>query len=235
MIDIHSHLIPNVDDGSRSIQETMKMIKEASKAGFTDIILTPHYMEEAYEPDISSIQFWKEQLQEIVNKEEIGIKLYSGNEVYIEDDTDRAFTQKKFLTLANSNYLLMELPLNSNVKYAKEVIFKLKSMKITPIIAHPERYSYVQEDIELVQDLVELNCLIQCNYGSVIGIYGRQARKTMQKLLKENLVHFLGSDCHRPNTIYAKMNSIIKELKKETTEEQFNRITEENPRRILQN
>ena len=233
MIDIHSHLIPNVDDGSRSIKETMSMIKEASKAGFTDIILTPHYMEEAYEPEISSIKIWQEQLQNIVNSENIDIKLYTGNEVYIEEDLDKIFMQKKFLTLANSNYLLMELPLNSNVQYAKNIVFKLKSMNITPIIAHPERYSYVQEDIELVQDLIELNCLIQCNYGSVIGIYGRQARKTIQKLLKENLVHFLGSDCHRPNTIYAKMNSIIKELKKETTEEQFNRITEENPRRIL--
>ena len=139
----------------------------------------------------------------------------------------------KAVTLNGSKYLLMELPLNSNVRCVNSIIFKLKSMNIIPIIAHPERYSFVQDDIEYVQNLIDQGCLIQCNYASIIGKYGRKAEKTIKILLKNNLVNFLGSDCHRPNTIYREMKGIIKKLKKITTEEQFNKITEENARKII--
>lgn len=233
MIDIHSHLIPAVDDGSRTVEETVEMLEEAHRAGFTDIILTPHYMEGAYRTEISIIEFWREQLQKVVDSKQIGVKLYSGNEVYISAEMDRLFREKEFKTLNGSKYLLMELPINSTVKYVNSVIFKLKTMNITPIIAHPERYSCVNKDIEYVQFLVDQGCLIQCNYGSVIGMYGVEAEKNIKQLLDRNLVHFMGSDCHRPNTIYTAMEEIINRLKEITTEEQFKKITEENARKII--
>lgn len=233
MIDIHSHLIPAVDDGSRSIEETVEMLKEAKNAGFTDIILTPHYMESAYRTEVAIIDFWREQLQKIVESEQIGVKLYSGNEVYISAEMDRLFKENEFKTLNDSKYLLMELPLNSTVKYLNSIIFKLKAMNITPIIAHPERYSCVHNDLEFVQFLVDQGCLIQCNFGSIIGMYGTEPEKIIKQLLQRNLVHFLGSDCHRPNTIYAAMGEIINRLKEITTEEQFQRITEENAKKLI--
>jgi len=129
----------------------------------------------------------------------------------------------------------MELPLNSNVKYAEEVIFHLKSLGIIPIIAHPERYSYIQKDITEVENLIKQGCLIQSNFGSIIGIYGKEAKKTLYKLLKQDLVHFLGSDCHKTNTIYQNMRKIMKELNKTISREQIMKITVKNPKMILEN
>jgi len=234
MIDIHSHLIPKIDDGSGSVEETVKMIEEARQAGFTDIILTSHYMEEYYEPEGEIIELWTQQLQNVIDNEPIDVKLYSGNEVYITENVIELLKNNKINTLANSRYLLMELPLNSNVKYAYEVIFHLKSLGIIPIIAHPERYSYVQNNLEEVKKLIEQGCLIQCNFASIIGLYGREAKKTIQKLLKQDLVHFLGSDCHKPNTIYKNMNKIMKELNKTISREQIMKITVKNPKMILE-
>ena len=235
MVDIHSHLIPNIDDGSGSIEETVAMLNEAKQAGFTDIILTSHYMEKAYENKPEIIELWTEQLKKIVNNENLDINLYTGNELYISDNIEELIRNKQVLTLANSMYLLMELPLNSYVQYVGDAIFTLRAMHITPIIAHPERYSYVQDNIDFVQVLINQGCLIQCNYASIIGVYGRKAEKTVKKLLKMDLVHFLGSDCHKPNTIYKKMPKIIAELKKVTTEEQLNCLTTEDPKKILRN
>lgn len=235
MIDIHSHLIPKVDDGSKSIEETVKMLKEARKAGFTDVILTPHYMEGYYKTETEIIKIWTNQLQNVLANENIDINLYSGNETYITEELIELLNKNEVNTLANSRYLLLELPFNSKIKYLYEVLFTLKNSNIVPVIAHPERYTYIQENIEEAEKLVEQGCLLQCNYGSVIGNYGRKAKKTVKKLLKKDLVHFLGSDCHKPNTIYKEMKDIMKKLNKIISEEQMRNITVKNPKVILEN
>ena len=235
MIDVHSHLIPTVDDGATTIEDTAKMLKEAEKAGFTDIILTSHYMPEYYEVEAQIVNTWTHELKSILDKENISINLYTGNEVYITEDIDKLITSNSICTLAGSRYLLMELPMSSNVKYLNNILFTLKSMQIVPVIAHPERYEYVQENPDMIRELIEQGCLIQCNYASTIGFYGSKAKKTLKLLLKKDLVHLLGSDCHKPNTIYKDMEKITKKLKKMISEEQFYRITVENPNMILKN
>lgn len=235
MIDIHSHLIPNVDDGARSVVETIELIKEGQNAGFSDIILTPHYMLDAYEPNANEIILWKEKLQEILNEEQIEVKLHTGMEVYIAEDIIDLIKQNKILTLAESNYLLMELPLNTNVKYLDNVIFKLLEHNITPIIAHPERYKCVQEQPDIVGKLKEKECLIQSNYGSILGIYGKKAEKTVKYLLKKNLIDFLGTDTHRKNTIYLEIEKAIKKVTKIIGEEKLKELTTTNARKILEN
>lgn len=235
MIDIHSHLIPSVDDGARTVDETFELIKEAQNAGFSDIILTPHYMLDAYEPNAKELILWKEKLQEILNKEEIAVNLHIGMEVYIAEDIINLIKQNKILTLAESKYLLMELPLNTNVKYLDDVIFKLLENNITPIIAHPERYKCVQEQPNIVEKLIEKECLIQSNYGSILGIYGKKAQKTVKYLLKKNLIDFLGTDTHRKNTIYLEIEKASKKIKKLIGEEKLKELTTTNAKRILEN
>lgn len=220
MIDVHSHLIPNIDDGSKSVSETISLIKEARDVGFTDIILTPHYMMNYYEADIEEAKLWKQKLQEILNEELIEVNLHLGMEVYITDDLMDKIEQNKIITLSDSKYLLMELPLNSNVHFMDDVIFKLINNGITPIIAHPERYKIVQENLEVVEKLIEMGCLIQSNYASILGYYGKHAQKTMKKLLKNNLINFLGTDTHRKNTIYPMVPKSIKKISKIIGEEQ---------------
>ena len=226
MIDIHSHIIPNVDDGARSVEETFNILKEAQEAGFTDVILTSHFLLNYYETNAQELIFWKEKLQEVLKKQGTKINLHSGMEIYITNQMEELLENKKILTLANSRYMLIELPLATNVKYFDYVVYYLEAKGIKPIIAHPERYKCVQKDPDIVEEYIEKGCLIQCNYGSIVNLYGREAEKTIKTILKKNQVHFLGSDVHRENGTY--LIILIGENK-------INELTTINPKKILQN
>lgn len=235
MIDIHSHIIPNVDDGARSVEETFNILKEAQEAGFTDVILTSHFLLNYYENNAQELIFWKEKLQEVLKKQGTKINLHSGMEIYITNQMEELLENKKILTLANSRYMLIELPLATNVKYFDYVVYYLEAKGIKPIIAHPERYKCVQKDPDIVEEYIEKGCLIQCNYGSIVNLYGREAEKTIKTLLKKNQVHFLGSDVHRENGTYLIILDAIKKIRKIIGENKINEITTINPKKILQN
>lgn len=235
MIDVHSHIIPNIDDGARSIEESYIMIKEASRAGFTDVISTSHYMEGYYEENSQKRQEWLNATNEQLKKDAIPINLHCGSEIYITENLTNLIKEGKASTLANSNYVLFEIPMNNKVRYLDDIIFKIKSLNMIPIIAHPERYSYVQEDPNMLIPLIEQGVLFQGNYASVIGSYGTQAKKTIKKLLKANMIHFLGTDCHRKNSIYSQMKEIMIELEKIICKEKIKELSTVNPRHILEN
>lgn len=235
MIDIHSHIIPNVDDGARNVEETFNILKEAQEAGFTDVILTSHFLLNYYETNAQELIFWKEKLQEVLKKQGTKINLHSGMEIYITNQMEELLENKKILTLANSRYMLIELPLATNVKYFDYVVYYLEAKGIKPIIAHPERYKCVQKDPDIVEEYIEKGCLIQCNYGSIVNLYGREAEKTIKTLLKKNQVHFLGSDVHRENGTYLIILDAIKKIRKIIGENKINEITTINPKKILQN
>ena len=235
MIDIHSHIIPNVDDGARSVEETFNILKEAQEAGFTDVILTSHFLLNYYETNAQELIFWKEKLQEVLKKQGTKINLHSGMEIYITNQMEELLENKKILTLANSRYMLIELPLATNVKYFDYVVYYIEAKGIKPIIAHPERYKCVQKDPDIVEEYIEKGCLIQCNYGSIVNLYGREAEKTIKTLLKKNQVHFLGSDVHRENGTYLIILDAIKKIRKIIGENKINEITTINPKKILQN
>ena len=235
MIDILSHIIPNVDDGARSVEETFNILKEAQEAGFTDVILTSHFLLNYYETNAQELIFWKEKLQEVLKKQGTKINLHSGMEIYITNQMEELLENKKILTLANSRYMLIELPLATNVKYFDYVVYYLEAKGIKPIIAHPERYKCVQKDPDIVEEYIEKGCLIQCNYGSIVNLYGREAEKTIKTLLKKNQVHFLGSDVHRENGTYLIILDAIKKIRKIIGENKINELTTINPKKILQN
>lgn len=235
MIDVHSHVIPTIDDGSKSVEETFSMINEAKKAGFTDIILTPHFLLNYYEPTTDEINLWKSKLQEILENKNIDINLHTGMEIYIHDKLEDLIKENRVLSLAGSKYMLIELPLSTSVNYLDYVLYFLQSISIKPIIAHPERYKSVQGDPGIIEDYIEKGALIQCNYGSILGIYGKKAKKAVKILLKNNQVNFLGSDCHKRDTIYSSIPKAINKIKKITGEDGFYKISTENPRKILSN
>lgn len=235
MVDIHSHLIPNVDDGSKSVEETFMLIKEANRAGITDIILTPHYIVNSYEQNANTLILLKDKLQQILDKDKINVKLHIGMEVYITDNLIDLLKQNKLLTLANSKYLLMELPLNTHVQYEDIIIFKLIENNIIPIIAHPERYKFIQENPDKVEELIESGCLMQSNIGSILGIYGNHAKQTFKYLLKKDLIHFLGTDTHRKDTIYPLLKKATKKIEKIIGKEKTEELIKINPQKILNN
>ena len=235
MIDFHSHILPNIDDGSRSIEETFNLIKEAEKAGFESVISTSHYMENYYETDVPEREVWVKAILENLKTKNINTNLYLGNEIYFTDNIIELLEKRKASTINDTSYVLFELPLNAEPMNLYDVIYDMLQYKLVPILAHPERYSFVQKEPELVYDLIEKGVLMQANYGSIIGQYGEKAKMIVRRLLENNMIHFLGSDVHRQNTIYPKIPQILEEIADIIGEEKLEEITTKNPKLVLNN
>ena len=236
MIDFHSHILPNVDDGSTSIEETNKLIKEAMQVGFTEIISTSHYIQGYYEFTCNERKEKLDIIQkEISTKDSLNLKLHLGSEIYFSPEIIELIEEKKASTINNTKYILFELPMNIKPLYVKEVVFNLIQNGYKPIIAHPERYCYVQKEIEYIEELSNMGVLFQANYGSIIGMYGNNAKKTLKKLLKKNLISFLGSDVHRVGQIYPLIPKILKKLNKLISSEQLEQLTTLNAQKVLNN
>ena len=163
------------------------------------------------------------------------IELFLGSETYISNEMVSLLKNKEVSTINNSKYVLFELPMNMKPFNVKEVIYRLIENEYIPIIAHPERYSYIQKDIEYVRELSEMGALFQANYGSVVGWYGKDAEKSVKKLLKENLIHFFGSDVHRTNHTYTIIPKALKKIRKITNEEKIEELTTLNAQKVLNN
>lgn len=235
MIDFHSHIIPEIDDGSRSIEDTMLLIKEAKKAGFTKIISTSHYVSNQYEFDEESRRQLLELIKMGANNLGIDIEIFLGSEIYASYDMVELLKEHKASTINDTKYVLFELPMQNELPNLKNIIYDLMGNGYRPIIAHPERYSYVKEDPNWLIQYIEIGVLFQSNYASIIGLYGKEAQKTVKQLLKNNMIHFLGSDVHRPETIYAKMPEIMQELRKILDRGQLNKLTRTNAELVLEN
>lgn len=236
MIDFHSHILPNIDDGSRNIEESINLIKEAQQVGFTGIISTSHYLQGYYECDESSRNSLIEQLKKQIQSNNLtNMNLYLGSEIYVTEEMTDLIEQQKASTINGTDYLLFELPMNSKPLFAKSIVYKLVERGYRPIIAHPERYSYVKEDINFVKELKEIGALFQSNYGSAIGMYGIEAKKTLKKLLKNDYISFLGSDVHRVDQVYPKIPKILKKLNKWVASEKLEELTTLNAQKVLNN
>ena len=231
MIDIHTHILPNIDDGSKSIEETFNLIKEAKSVGFDSIVLTSHYMEGYYETNSPEREVWLDAIRENLEAKNIDIKLYLGNEIYMSENIIKLLEEGKATTMNNTSYVLFEMPLNAEPLNLYDIIYEMQQYKIVPILAHPERYSFVQQD----PDLIQKGVLMQANYGSIIGQYGEKAQVIVKKFFENNMIHMLGSDVHRQNTIYPKIPEILMEINELIGEEKLKELTTINPRLVLQN
>ena len=232
MIDFHSHILPGIDDGSKNLEQSIAMVNEAKKVGFTKIISTSHYMENYYECNEKNRKELLEQVQKNVN----GIELCLGNEIYITNNMIELLQNGQASSINRTKYVLFEFPLiTTRPMNDKEVIYRLVENGYIPIIAHPERYPFIQENPDYLFELEEMGALFQANYGSIIGMYGLKAKKILKILLKNNLISFFGSDVHRPEQVYNKMPQIIKKLKKIISNEEFEEFTEINPEKVLKN
>lgn len=228
MIDMHSHILPGIDDGARYIQETQKLIGEAEKSGFEAIVTTPHYMENYYEVD-------EAKRKELINNVETKMKLYIGNEIYLSENIIKLVEEKKASTINNTKYILFEMPMNTKPMNVYDAVYEMLQSKYIPILAHPERYIFVQKDPSLICDLIQNGVLMQANYGSIIGEYGSKAQMLVQAFFRNNMIHFLGTDAHKSNTIYPKIPQIVNKLEKLIGKNQFERLSKINPNLVIEN
>lgn len=235
MIDFHTHILPNIDDGSRSIEETFNLIEEAKEAGFDKIVLTPHYMEGYYETDVAEREAWLDAISKNLFIKRFNGSLYLGNEIYMSDNLISLLENAKASTINNTSYVLFELPLNAEPLNLYNIIYEMEKNKIVPVMAHPERYAFVQKDPELLYDLVNKGVLLQSNFGSIIGQYGNKAKVLVKKMLECKLVHFMGTDVHREKTIYPKVKECIREMRTIIPKDYLDEITNINPELALTN
>lgn len=232
---MHSHILPNIDDGARSVEETFHLIQEAKEVGFEAIIATSHYMEGYYETDIPEREIWVKAIYDKLQEKNIDINLYLGNEIYLSENMITLLEEGKASTINDTSYVLFEMPLNVEPLNLYDVIYEMQQYKLVPILAHPERYTFVQEEPELIYDLIQKGVLMQANYASVIGYYGQKAQMIVKKLLENNMIHFLGSDVHRQNTIYSRIPQILEELKNIIGKSKLEELTTINPKLVLNN
>lgn len=235
MIDFHSHILPNVDDGSRSVEETFKLINEAEKVGFDTIISTSHYIEGYYESNVDQRSQLVDALNKKLKADEHNIKIHLGNEIYLSENLVTLLKEGKATPVDGTCYVLFEMPLNSKPMFIYDVIYDMMHNKLKPILAHPERYSYVQKDPKMIYDLIEKGVLMQINYGSIIGQYQEKAKIIAKKLLENNMVHFLGSDVHRQGTVYTKIPEILNVVREIVGDKKLEELTTINPTLVLQN
>ena len=235
MIDIHTHLLFDTDDGVDDIEGTISQIEDAKRIGIETICFTPHYIEPEFIKDEIQNRKKMDKIKKELKKRNIDINLYLGNEIYISENVNDFLEQQNATTIANSDYVLIELPRNIELKNTKELLERIiyKGKKI--IIAHPERYAYVQKNIEYFNDFIKNGDLyLQGNYGSIIGLYGKDTQKTIIKMIKQKKIHILASDIHKKD-LYKKIPDILLKLKKIAGQKYINELTQEIPRKIIYN
>lgn len=196
MIDIHSHIIPCIDDGSKDIDMTLEMLTIASKSGTKKIIATPHYFKGYWTPQYKEVLVEVEKLNELVKKNSIDIEIYPAQEVYFHDNMVEEFVQGNIGTINNSKYMLIEFPMDSFDKNIFDVLYELQIRGIIPIIAHPERYKPFINNPTEINKFIEEGYLFQLNGSSITGLFGKDVKKTAETFLTNGIYSFIGSDAH---------------------------------------
>lgn len=233
MIDIHSHILPGIDDGAKSFEQSLDILRGLSGQGITDVICTPHFIAET---KITSSKAANtkllEELKKRIEAENIDINLHLGNEIYIDRDIAKFIRTRKISSLADSKYLLIELPMSGEFAQHQDIFLSLQRKGWTVILAHPERYHSFQKDDKELQELFGKGVLFQCNLGSFIGQYGKNAKKLARKLAKENQIFCFGTDIHRPRD-YSEIAKAIKKLSKYYGPAGLNQLLVVNPSMIV--
>ena len=194
-VDIHSHLLPGVDDGVKTLAESVDLIRRFESLGYKRLVTSPHISDAYYPNKVEDLELVHKALVSALNKEGIGVEVSLGAE-YMVDEAFLERIKKNQRLLSWDGYLLMETSFHNFPMIFDEVTFELQSQSIVPIYAHPERYEYFYCQWERLLELKQKGILFQVNAGSFQGIYGSGAKKMAREMLKKGLIDFIGSDAH---------------------------------------
>lgn len=235
MIDIHSHVLYGIDDGAKTLEESVAIVKQMESLGFTKMLVTPHYMENT--PYVADNKKKKEIIKEIkenLKEENCQVELYLGNEVYIFEDIIEKIKSQAIFTLNQTNYILVELPLLEHMHADLDILFELVASGVHVVLAHPERYVLFQKDPKLIEKYTDMGILLQGNYESLVGKYGKKAEKLMKEWLKEHKYFTLSSDVHKKNSnFFGQFPKVHKKLMKLVDQTYLKALQVENPQKIL--
>ena len=218
MIDFHSHILPYIDDGSKSFDMSIHMLKLAIDEGTEYICATSHFIPGELELN-KEVYFEKiNNLKQICTLKEVDINILPGIELYMHPDLPKLYKGKQIWGINLTPYVLVELPMQQFPVYTEDVFYELRLLGAIPILAHPERNLRIMKNQSLLENLVDQGVLAQMNAGSIRGIYGNDIKVFAEKLVERNLIHLIGSDAHNDTRRTTKINSTFETIKNKNRE-----------------
>ena len=234
MIDIHCHLLFNVDDGAKTLDNSIRVLRNLDSIGYTDIILTPHYIKDSnyISNKKNNLKVLKD-LKEEAKKEKININLYLGNEIFIDDDIINLLKKNEITSLNGTDYLLIELPMSGEYAGYEEIFKDLIDHGKKVILAHPERYLSFQKDFNKILELERMGVLFQSNIESITGIYGKKASVLVKKLLKLKKITYLATDIHHNKRDYKSYDIAFKKILKYISFGELEKLVNTNAQNLI--
>lgn len=212
MIDLHCHLLPGVDDGSKSMDISLKLANDAVRDGIDYALLTPHHMNGVYLNHKKEVIQQTQEFQVELDRHKISLKVFPGQEVRINGDLLTALDQDDILFAdEGGQYLMLEFPDDDIPNYTSNMIYELMQRGIIPVIVHPERNTKIMKQPDILYDLLNKGCLSQITAGSYVGIFGHKVQKFSKQLIQSGQVYIFASDAHNlPNRKYEMTNAFAK-------------------------
>ena len=227
MIDLHNHLLPNLDDGSQSFEESLQLALKLVEEGVTQAVVTPHHMNGKYVNPAGKINQVTAQFQDYLDQAEVPLQVFPGQEVRIHAHLIESIREGEIQFLdREKHYLLLEFPTAHIPDYTEDVIYDLKHLGVTPIIAHPERNHAIQKDPRLLFDLINQGCLSQVTAASLAGVFGSDVKKQALEMLDHHLAHLVASDMHDLGFRQAYLEEAFTFLEKELGPDRVRQIQE---------
>lgn len=231
MIDIHSHILPGLDDGSPTLEVSVEMMRIAARAGTTDIVATPHAnLEYAFDPDATA-----RKIAELAAAAGGAPRIHRGCDLHLSyDNIQQALAQPSRFTIDGGMYLLVEFPDLLIIRTAGDIFDKLLGAGVVPVITHPERNALLQQRLDELEGWVEQGCRVQVTAQSFLGRFGRQAREFADLLVRRGLAHLVASDAHDAEDRPPDLSGAHDYLRRKYGEEVARRLLIDNPRRVLE-
>ncbi|PAF40411.1 tyrosine protein phosphatase, partial [Terribacillus saccharophilus] len=197
MIDIHCHILPGVDDGARTLEDSIEMAKAAAAQGIHTIVATPHHRNNQFDNYREDILTRVDELNRILEEENIEVNILPGQETRIYGDLAEGLSAKEILPVnLDTPYILVELPTSTVPKYTNKLLYDLQVEGYTPVIVHPERNSELLSKPDKLYELVKSGVLTQVTAASLVGKFGKKIRNFSHEIIQSNLTHFIASDAH---------------------------------------
>lgn len=233
MIDLHTHILPGIDDGSRSLEQSLEMARMAVEDGTTIMACTPHIYPGLYMNDAAGIQAERDKLQKALDTYRIPLQLVVGADAHLVPELLDGLQTGRVPTLNGSRYLLLEPPHHVPPPNLEQSVFQIMAAGYVPVITHPERLVWIEDHYDTFVELARRGAWLQLTAGAIVGKFGRRARYWSERLLDEGWVHIVASDAHTTGMRNPRMSDAIPILEKAVGAEETHRLLHERPRAIL--
>lgn len=194
--DIHSHLIPGIDDGSPNMETTINLLEKFIELGYSKVITTPHIMSDYYKNTPEIINQGLEDVKNEIVKRNLKIAVEAAAEYNLEPEFEKLIANNNILTFGKKQYVLFELSFFDEPPRINDVIWLMREKGYCPVLAHVERYAYWHQNHDKIEEIINRGVKLQLNVGSLTGAYGPEVKKVAEKLIDDKVIDFIGSDCH---------------------------------------